>query len=286
MRLASLWVFSVMALACTAGGGNRSDAGPRDGGGGGMDAGRDAGPETCSSDPDCDDGFGCTIDSCVVGNVCEHTPLDSRCNAAANETCVVGRGCVVGLPTDCTVSADCDDGMYCNGPEQCLGNRCYMALERDVPSCDDGNACTLDACDEAMDGCARELAPGCDGGTGPGFDAGPPCPAFMAPAHFAGTYRMLPGQACDSGLGGGYSINNVTFSISGGMLVVDAGPFRLTQSPVPTGASFDVSGSTACANVRLAGMFECQDRFRATWTANHTGCSCMPTNATVVGRRN
>lgn len=56
-----------------------------------------------------------------------------------------------------------DDGLVCNGSSTCdaeLG--CVIAPP---PSCDDGVACTVDTCDEAIDGCAHALNHGaCDDG--------------------------------------------------------------------------------------------------------------------------
>jgi hypothetical protein len=46
---------------------------------------------------------------------------------------------------------NCDDGVYCNGPEPCdpvLG--CQAAMPVD---CDDGVSCTQDTCDETTDSC-------------------------------------------------------------------------------------------------------------------------------------
>jgi hypothetical protein len=270
---------AVLGVACTAGG--AEDAGPQ------RDAGRDAaprqpdaGPQTCDTSAECDDTFGCTIDECIIGNVCRHDPLDGRCDTAAGERCVVGRGCVAGTPTDCDTDVDCDDGDVCNGEEQCIVGGCFMGT---ALSCGDGNACTADTCDPAS-GCEHELI--CDGGTT--VDAGPGCDAFDATTDYSGTFALLPGRACDAGLGGGYTISSITFSVAAGVLRVNAGPFTLTQDPAPTGGTFDVSGSNSCASVRLTGMFECEARFRGTWTVNHLGeCSTCgsPAPATVAGRR-
>ncbi|MGE0791622.1 MAG: hypothetical protein AB7S26_38460 [Sandaracinaceae bacterium] len=259
-----------------------------DGGPSGMDGARpdtgapmvDSGPRTCSGDPDCDDGFPCTIDSCVVGNVCEYTPIDARCNAG--ERCVVGFGCRMGGGS-CTTNAECDDGDVCTGTEMCLAGSCFDGRPHD---CSDGNACTTDICDQTLVGlCRYELAAGCDGG-GVIADAGPPCDAFDPATDFTGTYSLLPGQACDAGLGSGYNVSAVSFTLSSGTLTVQAGPFTLTQSPAPTTGMFDVSGGNGCASIRLTGEFMCRGRFRGTWMSTHAGtCAtrCTNANTTVVG---
>ncbi|HJL15728.1 MAG TPA: hypothetical protein RMH99_08735 [Sandaracinaceae bacterium LLY-WYZ-13_1] len=283
MRISGPFLAALLLLtSCTAGGDDDPDTGPP-----GMDASfdagpPDAGPRTCDDDGDCDDGFGCTIDECVVGNVCEHEPLDARCEDA--ERCVVGRGCVTGTPTDCTDDGDCDDGMRCNGTERCIRDMCIAGTPLD---CDDGNPCTDDICDEsATSGCRYEVAEGCDGGTRLA-DAGPMCDPFDPSTHYAGSFRMLPGQACDAGLGGSYTVSSLGFSVTGDTLTVTAGRFTLTQTPVPTGPDFDVTGSDGCATVRLTGSFACETQFGGMWTATHTGsCStCGTTDAAVSGRR-
>ena len=268
---------AVLGVACTAGGGQ--DAGPgRDGGSDAAPAQPDAGPQRCDTNAECDDGFGCTIDECIVGNVCRHDPIDGRCDAAAGERCVVGRGCTAGTPTDCETHEDCQDGNVCNGAEQCIVGGCFMGTPL---NCGDGNACTADTCDPAT-GCQHQLI--CDGGVV--RDAGTPCDAFDPAAHYTGTFLMLPVASCGGG-GGSYSVDTVTFSVSGGTLTATMGPFSLTQTPAPTGASFDVSGSNGCASVRLRGTFDCSRHFDGTWTANHTGgcAACLTTNITVEGVR-
>jgi hypothetical protein len=103
-----------------------------------ADAGTDAGmadtpvdlPDTgppCTSDESCDDGVPCTLDSCdAARGFCRHI-LDN---------------------------ASCDDGVFCNGDEVCnptLGG-CADGPRR---SCDDGDVCTVDACNETDRVCDR-----------------------------------------------------------------------------------------------------------------------------------
>ena len=53
-------------------------------------------------------------------------------------------------PTTCTMDAECDDGLYCNGTETCNAGSCQAG----VPIvCDDGVACTDDSCSEETDSC-------------------------------------------------------------------------------------------------------------------------------------
>ncbi len=97
-----------------------------------MDAGGDApvmrldtGPP-CESDEDCNDGIDCTTDRCDP----------------------TGRFCRNGLD-----HGFCDDGIFCNGEEQCDGVfGCQMGDRR---SCDDMDVCTVDTCNETDRVCDR-----------------------------------------------------------------------------------------------------------------------------------
>jgi hypothetical protein len=69
------------------------------------------------------------------------------------------RGVVAVVPRSCTSDADCDDGLFCNGTEQCGSDRrCLRAIPVD---CDDRTACTIDQCSEEARAC-RHLAPDLD----------------------------------------------------------------------------------------------------------------------------
>lgn len=81
-------------------------------------------PMTCSGDSECDDGVGCTTDSCAFG-VCVHDPVD----------------------------ASCDDGVPCT-EDFCTSTGCRAAP--DDSRCDDHVECTVDRCD-SIDGCVAIL---------------------------------------------------------------------------------------------------------------------------------
>ena len=55
-----------------------------------------------------------------------------------------------GPPPGCSVNADCDDGLFCNGAETCNAGTCQAGT---APSCDDGISCTADSCNESTDSC-------------------------------------------------------------------------------------------------------------------------------------
>ncbi len=53
----------------------------------------------------------------------------------------------------CGSAADCDNGFYCDGIEECVGGRCQAGIG---PDCDDGIACTRDSCRETDQACVHE----------------------------------------------------------------------------------------------------------------------------------
>ncbi len=60
----------------------------------------------------------------------------------------------------CNVDADCEDGVFCNGAETCVGGGCQAALP---VNCDDADACTTDSCNE-LAGTCDNIAVSCDDG--------------------------------------------------------------------------------------------------------------------------
>ncbi len=234
----------------------------------------------CTSTAQCDDGFACTIDGCSASGQCDHTTIDAMC--AADEACIVGMGCVRRGATVCTTNAECDDGNFCNGLERCNARVCLTPLPQ---TCDDGNACTVDRCDTALDQCVRSTAPGCDAGVAPG-DGGSARP-FEAPADYTGSFLFVPAQS--SGCGAAtYSISRVTFSTTATTLTIQGGSFPMTQIPLPTGASFDVTYvQPDCGTYHLQGTFSDSNSFTALWTATFSGsCGfCPGQSASVIGVR-
>jgi len=100
----------------------------------------------CSRDQDCGQGSRCCQGTCHAGALCPGECLTDE-DCGANLRCCDGL-CfstpICNLP--CFTDADCEDGVYCNGAGRCEGYRCTLPLPVD---CDDGVACTVDACDEA-----------------------------------------------------------------------------------------------------------------------------------------
>jgi hypothetical protein len=154
------------------------------------------GAGTCSGPAlDCNDGDPCTVDSCDPKTGCAHVQAADGascadadpCNGA--ETCHAGK-CLAGAPLACNdgnvCTADacvknvgcvfiavqdgtsCSDGNACNGAEACLAGACAAGVPL---ACDDGIACTVDACDPVK-GCVHTPVGCADAGAGGGPGTG------------------------------------------------------------------------------------------------------------------
>lgn len=94
-----------------------------------------SGVAVCSAEtaPNCDDGVGCTDDSC--------NETTDRCDNTSN-------------------NATCDDGLYCNGAETCdPANDCQAGTA--ITCGDDGASCTTEVCNESTDSCDTSDNGGC-----------------------------------------------------------------------------------------------------------------------------
>jgi hypothetical protein len=131
----------------------------------------------------CNDGNGCTDDSCSEESGCAHLPNTAPCSdgdacttgdQCANGTCLGGPAlqcsdgnpctqdiCVAGGCAHPEADGACDDGNACTMGDHCEGGECiYTALAQ----CDDDNVCTTDSCDP-ITGCLFLLNQGpCDDG--------------------------------------------------------------------------------------------------------------------------
>eukprot|EP00899_Mesostigma_viride_P021639 jgi/Mesvir1/29477/Mv25115-RA.1 len=121
------------------------------------------------------------------------------------------------LVPPCRSNADCDDGLYCNGPETCDSNgNCQPGIP---PSCDDNVACTDDTCAEDTDSCAhtpqnwrcqdgsfcngRELCDpvaGCQAGAPADCDDGVSCTVDACDDSLGGCVNTPDHAQCDNGL--------------------------------------------------------------------------------------
>ena len=153
----------------------------------------------------CDDLNFCTeLDYCS-GGVCKGLPVDcDDLNSCTADDCDPDAGCIYqnkasscGDGDPCTINDHCQDGL-------CVGDfdpACQCEFDAD---CDDGNACTTDACTDWI--CVNAIGPeicfdgkdnDCDGMVDEDDCEGIPCGGFMEPVCPEGMYcQYLAGQ-CD-----------------------------------------------------------------------------------------
>jgi hypothetical protein len=106
----------------------------------------------------CGDGNACNgAETCRSGACQPGTPLGcADTNACTTDTCDPSRGCVRRPVADGT-PCGADRG-FCAGTDVCRAGACIAGTP---PSCDDGNACTTDACSDALGRCTHQSGPGC-----------------------------------------------------------------------------------------------------------------------------
>jgi hypothetical protein len=143
----------------------------------------------------CDDGDPCTgPDQCLAGS-CTAPPLacPDDANPCTSAACVAGACQVVPL-----TGSPCDDGDPCSTGDVCDKGKCAGA----VTSCDDGVACTQDACSPG--GCVHTVSAGLcaiggvcygNGQTNPA-DACQRCDPAASATSWAGAQN---GSPCDDG---------------------------------------------------------------------------------------
>ncbi|NQY90831.1 MAG: hypothetical protein HRT46_04145 [Deltaproteobacteria bacterium] len=121
--------------------------------------------------PICDDGDGCTADSCnqSTGN-CDHSASCDDGIACTDDSCDLGTNTCVNAASN----ANCDDGNVCTN-DSCVSFGCIHTGVSG--SCDDGDTCT------SGDACVLGVCQGTDNGT---------CSA-------CGDGTVDPGEACDDG---------------------------------------------------------------------------------------
>lgn len=116
----------------------------------------------------------------VTATACgtEPTPTDPRDGGSGDGSADATDGPSDSAPKPgdpCTTQADCDDGVFCNGVEECLAGRCTSA--RNI-ACKD--SCAVATCVEAAGGCSLSLptcpsTDGCTSPTDPRCDDGRAC---------------------------------------------------------------------------------------------------------------
>jgi hypothetical protein len=174
----------------------------------------------CLADADCDDGLFCNgAEDCAAGACAAGTP------PCPGQMCNEGSDSCAG----CLVNADCSDGLFCNGVETCINGTCQPGV---ASNCDDGVACTTDACDEGTDACTH--APNhaaCDNGQfcdGPETCTAAGCTAGERPCDDGGD---PPAEMCDEAQDMCMAIEPCgTFENATGLAIPDDSPPGVTQT--------------------------------------------------------
>ncbi len=114
-----------------------------------LDADRDycpRGTAACSTDSQCSNGIFCDgVESCVAGQ-CMAGP---RSCAAPGLTCNENQAICVGVGTGCSSDAQCDNGLFCDGVEQCTAGVCQSGTR----PCD----LSVERCSEAQNRCLENF---------------------------------------------------------------------------------------------------------------------------------
>lgn len=102
----------------------------------------------------CNDGNGCTADSCVPGTGCVYNDRSSQIcndqNECTDDLCINNAGTAVCQYTPINVQNVCGDNNVCTTDSCVKGQGC---LNQPIP-CDDSNPCTVSVCD-SVSGCSH-----------------------------------------------------------------------------------------------------------------------------------
>jgi cysteine-rich repeat protein len=138
----------------------------------------------------CDDADACTLAEACSGGVCAGG-VAANCNdgnQCTADSCDPLAGCLHDQ-----ITGFCSDGDGCTGPDICQDGVCTSGPQL---SCDDGNVCTADSCDQQV-GCLHVPAPGaCDDGNA--CTTGDLCKAGLC--AFSGTPDCDDGNVCTNDL--------------------------------------------------------------------------------------
>ncbi len=100
----------------------------------------------------CDDGDNCAENDVCSAGTCAGTPVVcDDANPCTTDSCDAGDGSCVNDPAPNEGSA-CEDGDPCTTNETCVAGSCVGA----AVDCDDGIACTADACDAGLGVCVNQ----------------------------------------------------------------------------------------------------------------------------------
>lgn len=273
-------------------------------------------PTGCTTQAQCDDRVPCTDDACVVGGVCEHVPVNSRCGTG--QRCFLDRGCASG--TACRANSDCDDTVACtrdlcgaDGSCQNLNNDalCTGGLVCISTGCAAAGSCAVDRdCDDRhfCNGAERCVSGRCMPGSAPDCSDSDPCTGDVCndtagrcdhPAISpcgggtvtAGTYTVAPPIMYSCAAGSLGPVSSVTLAVTAGGVTVAGFPVLLT-GPAPTMGMFTATGrmNGVCTWVyTLSGSFTMPTRFTGSWNLSFDNClasfGCFSQFGIVTGTR-
>lgn len=236
-------------------------------------------PTRCASNAECDDRNVCTRDRCLVDGTCSHTPIDLCASDASapdafspdasapdvvSDVSVDASSVDVVAPRGCSSDGECDDHRRCDGVERCVSSMCVAGA---AVTCDDGDACTVDSCNE----------------TGAAMCVNAPIASCAAVTPIAGSWALTPppGYACQDDVFKTTVIDlrattSLTLSITGSAITVTGvGP---TLTGALTGNTFRLSGRTdggCVATVTLAAALSDPRHFAGAIDLAFAGPDCI-----------
>jgi hypothetical protein len=167
----------------------------------------------------------------------------------------------------CRNDIDCpDDGIFCNGRLVCMGGRCVAS---DIPTCNDGVACTRDECLAATDACANT-------------PVNSACPMGLV---------CLPGAGCgeppscefDSDCDDGLVCNGLESCVSGRCMGASVGPdCSAEERPAPNNCTAD-----ECVEAHSGCVHTLADHLNDPMRCGATGLNdCVVCPSPAAGARN
>jgi hypothetical protein len=293
------------------------DAGPADTGPASVDAGTVVGG-SCRADRDCDDRIDCTEDTCVVGGVCEHAAIQTRC--PSGQRCFPTEGCATMATRRCAMDAQCDDGVPCTRDVCVAGGMCSSI--RDDARCSAGQVCGAMGCIATgrctgdgecsngvyCDGDERCVSGVCQPGTRrtcADNDActGDVCNEVMRRCENpplnpcggtvqSGMYRLTPGPTYSCGAGSFGPVSVITLNATATSVEVTGFAVPL-RGPAPSMGMFAANGTASQGGCQwaynLTGNFTMADRFSGVLNVSFPFCDatrgCFSQSLLVAGVR-
>ena len=148
----------------------------------------------------CDDGSGCTADTCEVGVGCIFAPIDEGLPCDDDDVCTAGEICQAGVcgggafGCPCSVAAQCPSGPdLCTNSYECVGNLCVKQPAVDCSGATGLAACEVSICNPGTGECEEQ-----DAGIGALCDDGGAC---TVNDHCAFGFCVGDPKNCDDGNG-------------------------------------------------------------------------------------